>query len=304
MKYTEAFGQKLSAVVFGGDRISTRDVSAAAGFLDAYTSHGGNFIDTARIYGFGDCEAALGFWLVKGENRKKLFLGTKGGHPDPSDMHAGRLDKKSLEYDIKKSLEALKTDFVDMYYLHRDDVSRPVGDILETLNSFIQSGYTRFIGVSNWRADRIEEANDYAAAHGLYGFSADQPQFSLARQCKIDDDTLVCMDGELYGYHVKTKMPCVCYSSQGRGYFMKLQKGEPLSELTRRWFDCEENRRIFEKITATKNDACAVSLSFVTNRPFPSFAIAGSGSIAQLLQTLESADKEIRGLDVNGLRTI
>ena len=304
MKYIKAFGRSLSAVVFGGDRIRSADPGITDEFLDGYVCRGGNFIDTARIYGMGDCEAALGAWLVRGDNRKKVFVGTKGGHPDPSTMHKGRLDGNSLEYDIKKSLEALKTDRVDMYYLHRDDTSRPVGDILETLNGFIQQGYTDFIGASNWRADRLEEARIYAEKHGLAGFSADQPQFSLAKQCRFPDDTLVSMDGALYAYHKKTGMACVAYSSQARGYFMKLQRNEPLSDLTRTLFDCPENRAVFEKIQASGLDACAASLCYVTNQPFPSFAIAGFGSMAQLRNTLECVDTEINGDEVAALRII
>ena len=301
MKYIEVLGRKLSAVVFGGDRIGTADVPRAVEFLDTYTELGGNFIDTARIYGFGDCENALGRWLVMGNNRKKVFVGTKGGHPDPSTMHTGRLDRRDLEYDICKSLEALRTDHVDMYYLHRDDQSRPVGDIMETLNLFIESGYTAHIGVSNWTADRIEQAQEYAQKHGLTGLSADQPQFSLARQCAVIDDTLVEMDGPLYEYHKRTGMMCVAYSSQAKGYFMKLEKGDPLPELTRRMFDCAENREIYEKIAAAGVNACAVSLAFVIDQPFPSFAIAGSSSIGQLKETMSCADTVIEGLDVKRL---
>jgi aryl-alcohol dehydrogenase-like predicted oxidoreductase len=304
VKYIEVLGRKLSAVVFGGDRLSTADVARAAEFLDTYIELGGNFIDTARIYGFGDCEAALGRWLVAGNNREKVFLGTKGGHPEPSSMHTGRLDRQNLEYDICKSLEALRTDHVDMYYLHRDDPSRPVGDIMETLNLFIQSGYTGHIGVSNWSADRIAEAQEYAQMHGLTGLSADQPQFSLARQCAVIDDTLVEMDSRLYEYHKKTKMMCVAYSSQAKGYFMKMEKGETLPELTRRMFDCAENRAIFEKLKEAGVNACSASLSFVIDQPFPSFAIVGSSSIGQLRETMSCADIVLDGFDVKSLRVI
>ena len=296
MRYIDVLGRRLSAVVFGGDRVSTADVPRAVEFLDTYVALGGNFIDTARIYGFGDCEAALGRWLVRGNNRERVFLGTKGGHPDPSSMHTGRLDRKELEYDMCKSLEALRTDHVDMYYLHRDDPSRPAGDIMETLNSFIESGFTSHIGVSNWSADRIAQAQEYAQIHGLTGLSADQPQFSLARQCAVIDDTLVEMDRTLYEYHKKTKMMCVAYSSQAKGYFMKLEKGEPLPELTRRLFDCAENRAIFEKLKEAGVNACSASLSFVIDQPFPSFAIAGSSSIGQLRETMSCADVTVADL--------
>ena len=301
MIFHEFFDRRLSAVAFGCDRITTADAPLTAEFLDTYVSYGGNFLDTARIYGFGDCEAALGAWLVRGDNRKKVFLGTKGGHPDLSDMHKGRLDFGSLEYDIEKSLEALKTDAVDMYYLHRDDRNLDVVVILETLNVFVERGYTKYIGVSNWRQDRIEAANAYATAHGLTPFTADQPQFSLAKQVVCDDDTLVIMDKPLYEFHKRTDMACVCYSSQAKGYFSKLQNGQPLSPLVSRWFDCEENREILKKLPP--DTATAAALFYLIEQPFPTYAIIGASTPGQLESSLQSLDMRL-GFDATKLRNV
>lgn len=301
MIYHDFYNSRLSAVAFGCDRITTADAVLTAEFLDTYVSFGGNFLDTARIYGFGDCEAALGAWLVRGDNRKKVFVGTKGGHPDLSDMHKGRLDFGSLEYDIEKSLEALKTDRVDMYYLHRDDPSREVADIVNTLNVFVGRGYTRHIGVSNWRADRIEAANAYAISHGLTPFTADQVQFSLAKQSVCDDDTLVIMDKPLYEFHKRTNMACVCYSSQAKGYFAKLQNGQPLSAAVSRWFDCEENRQILKKLPP--DTATAAALHYLIDQPFPTYAIIGASTPDQLVSSLQSLDTDI-GFDATKLREI
>ncbi|MBO4869125.1 MAG: aldo/keto reductase [Clostridia bacterium] len=301
MIFHEFFDRRLSAVAFGCDRITTADAPLTAEFLDTYVSYGGNFLDTARIYGFGDCEAALGAWLVRGGNRKKVFLGTKGGHPDLSDMHKGRLDFASLQYDICKSLEALKTDHVDMYYLHRDDRTLDVAVIVETLNAFIGRGYTRYIGVSNWRQDRIEAANAYATAHSLTPFTADQVQFSLAKQVVCDDDTLVIMDKPLYEFHKRTDMACVCYSSQAKGYFSKLQNGQPLSGLASRWFDCEENRQILKKLSP--DTATAAALFYLIEQPFPTYAIIGASTPGQLVSSLQSLDMRL-GFDAVKLREI
>ena len=194
MRYRDFLGRKTSVLCMGsvglGFDFSQKQTNE---ILDAYVNLGGNFIDTARVYGdfaggvCGVSERAIGNWLAARHNREKMILGTKGGHPELSTMNVGRLDRENLSADIRRSLDDLMVDQVDIYWLHRDDVSRPVGDILETLNGFLQAGYTRFIGVSNWTTARIREANAYAAAHGMTGFCANQPQFSLARQEVVED---------------------------------------------------------------------------------------------------------------------
>lgn len=224
MRYRDFLGRKTSVLCMGsvglGFDFSQKQTNE---ILDAYVNLGGNFIDTARVYGdfaggvCGVSERAIGNWLAARHNREKMILGTKGGHPELSTMNVGRLDRENLSADIRRSLDDLMVDQVDIYWLHRDDVSRPVGDILETLNGFLQAGYTRFIGVSNWTTARIREANAYAAAHGMTGFCANQPQFSLARQEVVEDPTLCQMDREMYDFHVETGMPCVPFSSQAKG---------------------------------------------------------------------------------------
>ena len=87
-------------------------------------------------------------------------------------MSCGRLGREDIRGDLAASLDALGTDCVDVYWLHRDDERRDVGDIMETMQSLIDDGWTRRIGTSNWRPARIREANAYAAAHGLTPFCA------------------------------------------------------------------------------------------------------------------------------------
>ena len=80
-----------------------------------------------------------------------------------------------------ESLDRLRTDYVDIYMLHRDDPSVPAGEFIDVLNRHISRGTIRAIGASNWSLERVAEANAYAAAHGLQGFGAMSNQLSLAR---------------------------------------------------------------------------------------------------------------------------
>jgi aryl-alcohol dehydrogenase-like predicted oxidoreductase len=274
-------------------------------FLDAYAALGGNFIDTARVYGdfaggvCGISERAIGNWMAARHNRAELVIGTKGGHPLLSSMNVGRLDRESLASDISESLADLMTDHVDIYWLHRDDVSRPVGDILETLNGFIEAGLTRGIGVSNWSPARIREANDYAASHGLTGFAANQPQFSLARQALVEDPTLCQMDSEMYDFHLSSKLACIPYSSQAKGFFIKLSESgvDSLPDKAKRRFLTPDNLAVYERLLALSRETGysvgALSLAYLTCQPFDTFPIVGVSRLTQIEALREAGDAVI-----------
>lgn len=271
-------------------------------FLDAYVALGGNFIDTARVYGdfaggvCGISERAIGNWMAARHNRADLVIGTKGGHPLLTSMNVGRLDRVSLTSDLSESLADLMIDHVDIYWLHRDDAARPVGDILETLNGFIESKLTRAIGVSNWTPARIREANAYAARHGLVGFVANQPQFSLARQALIEDKTLCQMDAEMYRFHLETKLVCIPYSSQAKGFFIKLSEGgaESLPDKARRRFLTDDNMAVYERLRLLSRETGysvgALSLAYLTCQPFDVFPIVGVSRLSQIEALREAGD--------------
>ena len=304
MRYRDFLGRKTSVLCLGtvglGFDFSQKQSNE---ILDAYVELGGNFLDTARVYGdfaggvCGISERAVGNWLAARRNREQIIVGTKGGHPELSAMNVGRLDRENLSDDIRRSLDDLMVDQVDIYWLHRDDVSRPVGEILETLNGFLQAGYTRFIGVSNWTTARIREANAYAAAHGMMGFCANQPQFSLARQEVMTDPTLYQMDREMYEFHVETGMPCVSFSSQAKGFFIKLHDGAKISDGAKRRFDSPGNRAIYARLLALSEETGysvgALSLAYLTCNRFDIFPIVGVSRLSQVEFLREAGDARI-----------
>ena len=93
-----------------------------------------------------------------------------------------------------------------MYILHRDDVSQPVGAILEPLHEHRQAGKIRYFGCSNWTTRRIAEAQTYAEERGIQGFTSNQVMWSLAEAdpANFADPTLVAMDDEMNRHHVQT----------------------------------------------------------------------------------------------------
>ena len=288
----------------------------ARDLLDAYVSLGGNLVDTARVYGDfatprnGESEKIVGRWMEDRGNRREIFLSTKGGHPPFHDMHRSRLSPEEIRGDMAASLEDLRTGYVDIYFLHRDDPSRPVGGIMETLHGLVEDGYTRMIGVSNWAPARIREANDYAEAHGLTRLSVNQPQFSLAQQRFFLDPTTRGMDAETWRMHRETGMACFCFSSQAHGYFTRLDtRGDgTLTDNLRREFDCPENRAVLKRIRAVSGETGlsvgSIALAWLTGQPFPTFPLIGASRVEHVLALREAGDAVLTDAQRDLLRTV
>ena len=106
--------------------------------LDRYLDLCYNTLDVARAYENGLCEEFLGEYL-KNKNREDVILISKGGFPlSRKEMHKTRLSKEELQKDIDASLKALNTDYVDIYFLHRDDCLKTPEELIETTNEFIK----------------------------------------------------------------------------------------------------------------------------------------------------------------------
>jgi aryl-alcohol dehydrogenase-like predicted oxidoreductase len=128
-------------------------------------------------------EKSLGDWMAKRGNREQLVIVDKGVHPVPKGM-IPRVNPDAIEEDLSCSLSLLQTDHVDIYLLHRDDVTQPVGPIVEKLNELREQGKLRMFGVSNWTIERIEAANEYAYEHDLEPMTVSSPNYGLAEQVR------------------------------------------------------------------------------------------------------------------------
>ena len=132
-----------------------------------------NFIDTANVYGQGAAEAFLGEAL-KERPRHSYILATKVYFPmGPNDRG---LSRAQIEKQLDASLQRLKTDYVDLYQCHRYDWDTPLEETMEALTRAVESGKTRYVGFSEWPADRIQAALDMK---GVARFVSSQPQYSM-----------------------------------------------------------------------------------------------------------------------------
>ena len=182
-----------------GTRLSEQESIAQ---LDRYTGAGGNFIDTALVYGVWGpegrptSEPIIGKFLARSGKRNQLILSTKGAHPPFNAMSHSRMHPDLIAADLEQSLRHLGTDFIDLYFLHRDDPSVPVAEILGCLNELRRAGKIRYFGCSNWTLARIKQAELWAAGQGSAGFVCNQLLWSLAKInfSHFPDKTCVAMD--------------------------------------------------------------------------------------------------------------
>lgn len=306
MRYREFGGKKASAIALGStDFGGSIEKGVAMEYIDAYYRMGGNFMDTARVYGIsgggeqGNSEKVFGCWMEENRCRDKIFLSTKGGHPDPQTMHISRLSRDEIMGDMKRSLDNLRTDKVDIYWLHRDDEKRPVADILETLTEIAENGYAGMVGVSNWTPARIMEANAYAKAHGLHPLDANQVHFSLAKKMIVDDPTMQQLEGDGYRMHAETGMPLVAFSSQAKGFFLKLFAGqaENLSAKARSRYYHPENLATYERVLEVRRQTGlsvgAIALAWLMDQPFPVYPIIGVSKMAHIDALKEMGDASL-----------
>jgi len=203
---------------------------AAHRLLDHYLALGGNVLDTARIYSdwvpgeTGRSERIIGDWLrTRPGRRQQVVLGTKGLHHDLAAPARPRVTAAAARHDLEASLRALRTDTIDLYWLHRDDPTQPAEAIIEFMQAFVREGKVRHLGASNWSATRLAAANRHAAQHGLAPFVASQPLFNLGSWSLPPpaDPTMVTLDRAAYDYlcrHACTLMP---YSAQAHGFFSR-----------------------------------------------------------------------------------
>jgi aryl-alcohol dehydrogenase-like predicted oxidoreductase len=149
------------------------EADAARACLDEAFDQGINFIDTANVYGRGAAETFLGDAL-KSRPRDSYILATKLYFP-MSDTDRG-LSRAQVEKQLDASLRRLQTDFVDLYQCHRYDWDTPLEETMEALTRAVDSGKVRWIGFSEWPAERIQAAIEIS---GVARFVSSQPQYSL-----------------------------------------------------------------------------------------------------------------------------
>ena len=165
------------------------EAEKARACLEEAFNQGINFIDTANVYGRGAAETFLGEALHR-RSRDSYVLATKVYFP-MSDTDRG-LSREQIEKQLEASLKRLRTDYVDLYQCHRYDCHTPLEETMEALTRAVASGKVRYIGFSEWPADRIRAVLELTGAGHTTKFVSSQPQYSLLWREPEDEVIPLC----------------------------------------------------------------------------------------------------------------
>lgn len=277
------------------------DQKAADTILENYVSLGGNFIDTARIYSdwvapeIGRSERVIGDWIRRRGRHDDVVILTKCGHPQLDSMHTSRLSKKDVEYDIDLSLKALGVNTIDIYCFHRDDESRSVEELVETMEELVTKGKIRYYACSNWSVDRISAADAYCKKKGYRGFVLNEILYNIGvkNMKPYPDDTMCSMNQVFSDYHqANPRNLLVPYMSICSGFFHAAEtKG--LERMESSPYYTPENLLLYHKLMQARKDTglsiTQLLLGFYAFQKYPCLPLASSANTAQLAEIMGSA---------------
>ena len=173
-------------LVLGGNVFGfTADEDTSFAILDRFYEAGGRMVDTAQGYSVwvpghvgGESETVIGKWLASRGVRTEMRIATKTGmFGKPGDLGA-----RKVADELAKSLDRLQTDYVDLYYAHRDEPETPLEEVARGFDALVRQGLVREVGASNYDAARLCEAHDVATANGLTPFTVLQNEYNLVER--------------------------------------------------------------------------------------------------------------------------
>ena len=288
----------LSSIAFGTHKFEMCDLGKNIELLDTYCNGGGNVIDTGRSY--GESEKCIGEWIKQRGEREDLVLITKGCQDDRStDKVLSRLNPYELEKDITESLKALSTEYIDIYFFHKDDVTVAPEEAIEMLNKYVKMGLVRHIGASNWTAERIDKANQYAKKNGLQQFEFSEFSFSLRPKSTLgwpDMCHVLEMDKKEYEWYKKSNIPVLGFNSQAYGFFYQDLPDYVTSEESRRIY------KMLKEICANKGiNAQQALFGFYFGCDIKNIPIVTTANIDRLKSIIENCNVVLDKTDVEKL---
>lgn len=276
--------------------------------LDRYWEAGGRTLDTARSYngewhnGDSKSERTIGRWIRKNGVRSEVTLVTKGAYPELRDMHRSRLSPDCIRYDINTSLAVLGVDKVDLFLLHRDDESIPVGEIVDAADEVVADGLADAVGVSNWKTERIAAANEYAVKNGKVPFTVSQILWNMAKitEGMLSDDTLVYMTPEEGQWYRENHFPVMAFTPQAAGFFSKYPNIDSLSSRSRIYatpVNLKRAERVQKICSEIGCSPAALGIAYISCGKIDGYAVIGASNVWQLEDTLTASDLVI-GQDI------
>lgn len=304
-------GKRVSRIGQGTMMLGRLELAKDFELLDAVYAAGVNLFDSAHGYGGGKCDVVFGQWVRARGLREEMVLLDKGCHPHGQQR---RVTPEDLTADLNDCLERLGFDHVDIFALHRDDESVPVGPIVECFNEHLAAGRIRAMGGSNWTHRRIEEANEYAEAHGLVGLAVSSPHYSLAES--IDDPwggTSVTITGEANRdarqWYRATQLALVPWSALSGGFFSGRFRRDNLDTFTdsadKRCVRCycgEDNFRRLDRAKQLAEEKGAtlaqIALAYVVHGELNCFPLTAAWTPAEAADNGKGADTPLSPAEI------
>lgn len=298
-KRIKHLNKDVSKFVFGTPSLNVYDEDASFKMLDEVYSRGINTFDVAALYSDGVAEEVLGKWINERGLFEKTTILTKCAHPSKI---RNRVTSYDIMSDMADSFARLKVPYIDIYLLHRDDLSVPVGIVMDTLNRLYEQGKIKVFGGSNWTHQRIEEANEYAYKFGMEPMRASSPSFGLARQIASpwgDDCISIACDKDALKYYTENQMPVFAYSSLGQGLLSGKYKSDNIDTslfsegIMKGYYHPENIERLRRtEIIAKKYDASVsqIVLAWIFSRELNVFSVMGASKLKHLEQNIAVLD--------------
>lgn len=296
----------ISRLILGTANEPFRTGADQSLFLDQALAAGITTIDTGRVY--EKSEEVLGRWLESRNAYDQVVLISKCAHPSVP-LWRKRVNEKEIRKDFEISSQKLRTKYIDIYLLHRDDTDKEVGEIVEIMNALYAEGKIGAYGGSNWTHQRIEMANEYAYKYNLVPFAVSSPHYSLAHQVQDPwGGGCVTLTGpeneEARAWYQRTRMPVFAYSSLANGLFSGRAKGNDpagiknmLSKEAMKGYGYPENFERLqrcEELARVKN--CTVSqlaLAWLFRQELNVFAIVSSTSMERMKDNIKALEIDL-----------
>lgn len=280
-----AYPVALGGAVFGWTLPSGRSTD----ILDRFVELGGSLVETADSYSSGMSEQIIGKWMRERGNRDDVILATKVGR------HAENpgLNRQSILGAVEASLERLQTDHIDLLYFHADDPTVSLEESLSTVETLIQSGKVRYIGASNFTADRLLEAR-IAAGTGLPRFEAVALEYSLLRRDIVEGN--IALMAQAQGMSV---MPYFVLANGFLGRHRNIKSFNPSDTRARRAAQHGGRHgthvlRILDNIAMSHGvDISTVALAWVLGRPGVGIPSVGVESLRELEALMHAPEVQL-----------
>ncbi|WP_179089825.1 aldo/keto reductase [Paenibacillus sp. FSL A5-0031] len=271
------------------------DEDASAAILDAALDHGINLVDTANVYGEGESERILGNLLK--ERRHQIVLATKVHGRVGEGVNDSGQSRYHIYKAVEDSLKRLKTDYLDLYQVHRFDSNTPLEETLRALDDLVRQGKVRYIGASNFAAWQLAKAHGISALHSLHRFESLQPEYSIISR-EIEKEIIPFVQSEQVGV--------IVYSPLGRGILSgKYRVGEAPPEGSRLAAGEQRLEELLKKNAIPVAEAirplaeekgltqAQYALSWVLSRPGITSAILGASKLEHITEAAKSWDVKL-----------